>query len=314
MSYSPYVKPGVQSSLGAMRVKPLLKEYQDERTPDSSTAQFQKLEPKSRAEYNFQALQSLKQSYAPTRTPSRTLRDSSQIKTPQRTSDWTPTIQTTRGSSIPKSINREGITMARDPTGILSFSNFIEAEKPIQTVPTDYDEKKLYFQDPEIRKVAESATKYRSLSWRDPDKQTEYFQTLKESGLLNNKFYGYPREVLDLKVSKIMGVPIQSSVATEREANMNYLTLSDVKRELARSSYQARIRNASQSREPSPFATPMQTDRGAATHRRCNSDTRFYNPISAQKVNSLMESHDVSFAQQPIDYSNRKSMVVSRFS
>lgn len=50
------------------------------------------------------------------------------------------------------------------------------------------------------------------IDWRDPKKQPEYFRVLRESGLLNEAFYGVPEKEMDLRLSHIsMGHTARSS-------------------------------------------------------------------------------------------------------
>mmetsp|Transcript_9320 Transcript_9320/g.10486 ORF Transcript_9320/g.10486 Transcript_9320/m.10486 type:complete len:294 (-) Transcript_9320:161-1042(-) len=131
----------------------------------------------------------------------------------------------------------------------LYMSHLIETNRlnPNKQPPAGYDPNKLYFQDPEIKKIAESSRKFHSLTWKEPNKQAEYFQILRETDLLDYKFYGHPEEVLELRLSMVSGIPPKKAKSTNSLSTMlKYSTVGDVKKELAQSSYIARIRNSNQ--------------------------------------------------------------------
>ena len=280
-----------------IRVKPIIKEYcQEEEVARLPSEQSQNIVPKLQFEQSPQGIRYLKQSFAPSPDTSHNFQDSTKCKTTSGASFTSPITQKFRASSVPKRMGYQGGTTHRASVVISSFSNLVEPEK---TIPPNYDEKKLYFQDPEIRKLAESSYKYRNLTWRDNDKQLGYFYALKESGLLNNRLYGDPEEVLNLRLSRITGTPIQSNRTSPRDLDMNSLMLDDVKRELLVTNYKTRIRSVSRhnSNYQSHTTTPMQTQRDTRYHHRNNSDFRYQDPISVQKIKSLMNSKNGSFVQ-----------------
>lgn len=150
--------------------------------------------------------------------------------------------------------------------------------------PADYDHSKLYFLDPEIRKLAESSVKYRSLTWKDPLKHAEYFQILRETGLLDTNFYGHPKGVFDLKMSKIGGPLPEPSSTKNLSENLHQLTLYDVKKELAQSHYITRIRRTVAQTE----RTHMEGVSNLNSSRSKAEVAGFSNDISVHRAVSLM--------------------------
>lgn len=172
----------------------------------------------------------------------------------------------------------------------LCVSRLIETDRQaLQDPPPNYDPEKLYFKDPEIKAIAESSRKFRSLTWKEPHKQTEYFKVLRESNILDYKFYGHPEEVLELKLSQITGIPPQN-VPNRHSDITQYSTINDVKRELAQSNYMTRIRNSTYIDNSQ---SGLKKSYGGTPRRLDGSNilpNRFSNVIDRQKAENLMKS------------------------
>jgi len=178
----------------------------------------------------------------------------------------------------------------------LCVSRLLETDRPMQfDSPVNYDPEKLYFNDPEIKALAESSRKFRSLTWKDPNKQSEYFRVLRESDLLDYKFYGHPAEVMELKLSRITGLPPQSLPQNRHSDVTQYSTLNDVKRELAQSNYMTKIRNSTY------INTSQRDDSGLhksyagpyGTSQTTLVGNRHSNVIFSQKAENLVKSQFV---------------------
>lgn len=87
--------------------------------------------------------------------------------------------------------------------------NLKESMKPSQLVNSqftpspNYNPEKLYFNDPEIKKIVEAAKSRVNVDWKDPKKQKDYFIAIKESGVFNEKYYGVSDKEFNLRVSQL---------------------------------------------------------------------------------------------------------------
>ena len=290
-------------TLQFVRVTPkqVLEEEEDLSFENISPKEIHRKEPKTRAESNFQSLQALKRSICASKDSS-VLHESTNTRTiPELSADMSLTQKISAASMCKNGQNQINIVTGTQTPLSLSFFESEKEKQGVQAPPPGYDENKLYFKDPEIRKIAETSTKYKGLTWKSHDKQLEYFKALKESGLLSNKFYGLPGEAMDLRVSRITGVPVRSKPTIITDLNASHITLYDIKRELAHSNYSRRRRNLSlfdqnQSREePSQYLNSiylpqtMQTMTGG--HRRIGSETKNFNPMSTQQFTSPVHNN-----------------------